>query len=407
MDDRCDVLIAGASFAGLALARALAHLHGGDIRITVIDRSPEPGNSKGEEGRAVALSAASKRMLDAIGVWPALADAAEPVREIDITDSSLQSGLRPILLNYQNIIGGDEPASFIVPGDAFIAALSKAVSADAGTTVLASSEPADMTAGDFAAEIPLADGRQLSAALVVAADGRKSKLREIAGIKSVGWSYPQTGIVATVAHERSHHGHAIQHFLPAGPFAILPLKGNRSCITWTEDAAEARRILALDDEGFLAEVEQRAAGRLGALTLDGPRRSFPLELNLARSYVAPRLALVGDAAHAVHPIAGQGLNLALRDVAALAEVVADASGVGLDIGSAAVLRRYERWRRSDSTFSAVTFDALNKLFSNDNPLLRAAREAGLGVVDRLPGLKQMFVAEAAGLSGELPRLLRD
>jgi 2-octaprenyl-6-methoxyphenol hydroxylase len=241
---------------------------------------------------------------------------------------------------------------------------------------------------------------------VVAADGRRSFLREAAGIKVVGWSYPQTGIVTTVAHERPHEGVAVQHFLPAGPFAILPLCGDRSCITWTEDRDEARRILALDDAAFLAEVDLRFGGRLGTLSLAGPRGSWPLEMHLARSYVAPRLALVGDAAHGVHPIAGQGLNLALRDVAALAEVVADAARLGLDIGSTDTLRRYERWRRFDSVLSAAAFDGLNRLFSNDWTLLRTIRDAGLGLVDRLPAVKRMFVGEAAGLSGELPRLVR-
>ena len=226
------------------------------------------------------------------------------------------------------------------------------------------------------------------------------------GIKSVRWGYDQTGIVTIVAHERPHGGRAVQHFLPAGPFAILPLTGNRSCITWSEDAGEAARILALDDAAFLDEVDLRFGGRLGGIQLAGPRQSWPLELHLARSYAAPRLAVIGDAAHSVHPIAGQGLNLGLRDSAALVEVIADAARLGLDIGSAAVLERYEQWRRFDSTVSAIAFDGLNRLFSSDNAMLRAARDAGLGLVDRSPVLKQAFVKEASGLSGELPKLLR-
>jgi 2-octaprenyl-6-methoxyphenol hydroxylase len=212
--------------------------------------------------------------------------------------------------------------------------------------------------------------------------------------------------VTCIAHDRSHGGRAVQHFLPGGPFAILPLVGNRSCITWSENAVEARRILTLDDAAFLAEVDKRFGGRLGAIRLDGPRQSWPLETQLARAYIAPRFALLGDGAHRVHPIAGQGLNLAFRDVAALTEVLADGARLGLDLGDAILLERYERWRRFDSALSAATYDGLNRLFSNDTTLLRSLREFGLGVIDRLPGLKRAFVAEAAGITGELPRLLK-
>ncbi|HZA01986.1 MAG TPA: FAD-dependent monooxygenase, partial [Hyphomicrobiaceae bacterium] len=254
--------------------------------------------------------------------------------------------------------------------------------------------------------IRLATECSIRAALLVGADGRSSPLRDAAGIQIVGWRYPQTGIVTTVAHERPHGGKAVQHFLPGGPFAILPLKGNRSSITWSEDAERAREILALDDQGFLAEVDKRFGGRLGALRLDSPRQSWPLGMHLARRYVTRRFALLGDAAHGVHPIAGQGLNLAMRDAAALTEVVVDAVRLGLDLGDSAALERYEQWRRFDSALAAATFDGLNRLFSNDWALLRSAREFGLGLVDRVPVLKQLFVQEAAGLSGELPRLLR-
>jgi 2-octaprenyl-6-methoxyphenol hydroxylase len=403
---RYDVVISGASFAGLALARALSVSLGPELRIAVIDRGKIDFVSPGADSRASALSAGSQRVLDVLGLWTLVADEAEPVRRIEISDSSLDAGVRPVLLTYENEVAPGQPASWIVPNATLMRAFGETVADAPGVTFLSGAEAVGLETHASELRLSLADGRSLAAALVVAADGRRSPLREAAGIKIVGWSYPQTGIVTTVAHERPHGGVAVQHFLPAGPFAILPLRGNRSCITWTEDRDEARRILAIGDEAFLDEVDLRFGGRLGALSLAGSRGSWPLEMHLARSYVAPRVALVGDAAHTVHPIAGQGLNLALRDVAALAEVVAEAARLGLDIGTTDVLRRYERWRRFDSLLSAAAFDGLNRLFSNDWTLLRAVRDVGLGIVDRLPALKRIFIGEAAGLSGELPRLIR-
>jgi 2-octaprenyl-6-methoxyphenol hydroxylase len=401
---RFDVAISGASYAGLALACALVETLGPSFRIALIDRMPQA--SARDDARAFALSAASRHLLEAIGVWPAIAAAAQPVEGIDITDSPLDAGVRPVLLTYDNVTTAGEPATHIVPAAALMAALRRKAEDYSSVTVLAPAEAAGFTVDDADARIELRDGRALSAALVVAADGRKSALREAAGIKVVGWSYPQTGIVTTVRHERPHGARAVQHFLPAGPFAILPLTGNRACITWTEDAREAARIMALDDAGFLAEVDKRFGGKLGAIALDGPRQSWPLELHLARRYVAPRFALLGDAAHGVHPLAGQGLNLAFRDVAALTEVIVDTVRLGFDAGNSEALRRYERWRRFDSAVSAATFDGLNRLFASDVTLLRSAREFGLGIVDRVPALKRFFVSEAAGLTGELPRLLK-
>jgi 2-octaprenyl-6-methoxyphenol hydroxylase len=403
-DTRFDVAISGASFAGLALACALSQALGPAFKIALIDRAPV--TSRRADARAFALSAASRHLLEAIGVWPAIAAEAQPVDGIDITDSSLEAGVRPVLLTYDNVTEAGETATHIVPVGPLTEALRARAEAFPAIVNLVSSTATGFAAGESGARVQLADGSDILAAVVVAADGRKSALREAAGIKVIGWSYPQTGIVSTVRHERPHARRAVQHFLPNGPFAILPLPGNRSCITWTEDADEAERILALDDAGFLAEIEKRFGGKLGAIAIDGPRQSWPLELHLARRYVAPRFALVGDAAHGVHPLAGQGLNLAFRDVAALAEVIAEAVRLGFDAGDAQALARYERWRRFDSAISAATFDGINRLFANDVTLLRSAREFGLGVVDRIPALKRFFVAEAAGLTGEAPRLLR-
>ncbi len=403
---RFDVVISGASFGGLALACGLSRALGLDFKIALIDRVAQSTAAPKADSRASALSAASKRMLEVLDVWPLVADVAQPVTGIEITDSTLETGVRPVLLTYDNVTGDGEPATYIVPNSALQAALRRRVESSSSLELITPAEAMDFASNESGIEVTLADGRAIAASLLVAAEGRRSRLREAAGIKVVGWSYPQIGIVVTVHHDRPHGGRAVQHFLPSGPFAILPLTGNRSCITWTEDAAEAKRILALDDADFLAEVDKRFGGKLGALSLDGPRQSWPLEMHLARRYVGPRFALIGDAAHGVHPIAGQGLNLAFRDVAALVEVLSDAIRLGFDAGDAQALVRYERWRRFDSTISAATFDGLNRLFSSDRALVRSGREFGLGLVDRMPMLKRFFVGEAAGLTGELPRLLK-
>jgi 2-octaprenyl-6-methoxyphenol hydroxylase len=403
---RFDVVISGGSFAGLALARALAKALGPELRIAVIDRIASAEQAAAPDSRASALSAASRHLLEALDVWSDVEAQAQPVTRIEITDSSLDAGVRPVLLTYDNLTTAGAPASYIVPNTVLQAALRAVVARTQSITTIAPAEALGFSAGEFEASVSLAGATTLTGRLLVAAEGRQSRLREAAGIKVVGWDYPQIGIVTTVRHERPHNGCAVQHFLPAGPFAILPLTGNRSCITWTEDAEAARRILALDDAGFLAEVERRFGGKLGSVTLDGPCMSWPLKMHLARRYVGPRFALIGDAAHGAHPLAGQGLNLAFRDVAALTEVVADAVRLGFDPGDAQALSRYERWRRFDSTVSTAAFDALNRLFANDGALARAGRDVGLGVVDRLPVLKRLFVDEAAGLAGDLPRLLR-
>jgi 2-octaprenyl-6-methoxyphenol hydroxylase len=254
--------------------------------------------------------------------------------------------------------------------------------------------------------VSLSDGTVIAARLLVAADGARSSIRERAGIVTRGWNYGQSGIVTTVAHERDHSGRAEEHFVPAGPFAILPLKGRRSSIVWTEETREAERIVALPDDGFHAELERRFGLHLGEIAAVGARRAFPLGLSVARAFIAERIALVGDAAHVIHPIAGQGLNMGLKDVAALAETIVDAVRLGLDPGADAALDRYQRWRRFDTMAMGVATDGLNRLFSNQSSALRLARDVGLGLVDRLPALKQLFIREAAGLVGEVPKLLK-
>jgi len=262
------------------------------------------------------------------------------------------------------------------------------------------------SAGPQSTAISLSDGSSLEARLLIACDGVRSALRDMAGIKTVHWNYDQSGIVTTVEHERPHEGCAEEHFLPSGPFAVLPLKGNRSSLVWTERTADADRLVAADDLVFEEELERRFGHKLGPVRPVGPRRAFPLGLTLARSFVAPRFALAGDAAHGIHPISGQGLNLGFKDVAALAETVVEADRLGLDIGSLNVLDRYQSWRRFDTLRMGVTTDVLNRLFSNDVGPIRVMRDFGLGVVDRLPGLKSYFIGQAAGTTDAgAPRLL--
>ena len=414
MVERCNVLICGGSLVGLALGAALARGLGPAASIVIADRRPfleDVGPDAGEvdfsvHPRAFSLSAGSKRMLETLGVWSEISVQAQPVTAIEITDTSLESAVRPPLVTYENILDGGEAASFIVPEQVVAKALRRCV-AECGTVLIKT--PASVLgydAGDGDVTVRLSKGDEIRTSLLVAADGARSSLRSLAGIKTVSWSYEQTGLVTVIAHEKPHEGCAVQHFLPAGPFACLPLIGDRSCITWSENAREAERIAALDDDTFVLEIDRRLAGRFGEIELAGARQSWPLHLHISRGLVADRFALVGDAARAVHPIAGQGFNLGLRDVAALAEVITDRYRVGLDIGAWDGLRRYERWRRFDGVMSAASFDGLNRLFSVDWAPVRSLREVGLGAVDRLSPLKDMFVREGAGLMGDVPRLMR-
>ncbi|MEZ5815567.1 MAG: FAD-dependent monooxygenase [Hyphomicrobiaceae bacterium] len=402
-----DVVIAGGSFAGLALALALVRAKGGGPEVAVIEREelrPEAHGGRADP-RAFALSAGSRRLLEAIGVWDAVADQAQPVAGIDITDSALADAFRPVLLSYATSIGG-EPQMLILEADRLKQALHEAVLGEPRISVMAPCEVAGLAEGAGGRMISLRNGERVAARLVVAADGSRSRVRELVGIGVVGGSFRQRGIATIVGHEGEHEGRAVQHFLPAGPFALLPLQGRRSCITWSEREARAEEIMKFDDVAFLDEAQARAGWRLGALSLEGGRASWPLRSHLARSLIGPRIALVGDAARSVHPIAGQGVNLGFRDVAALAETVIEGMRLGLEPGDATSLTRYERWRRADGAQSAAAFSALNSLFSNDWTALRTLRDAGLGLVDRLPGLKGLLVAEAAGATGDVPRLLR-
>jgi 2-octaprenyl-6-methoxyphenol hydroxylase len=395
-----DVVIAGGGLAGLALGIALRQGLGSGFSVVVAD----PGLDRAaRDDRASAIAAAARRLFETIGVWAAVAAEAEPIRDMVVTDSAVADAVRPSFLSFAGDIAPGERFAHMIENTRLIAAL-LAAARQQGVKL----EPAAVTG--FApvgerARVHLGD-RVVIARLLVAADGARSRLRGLAGIPTYGWSYGQAAIVTTVAHERDHRGRAVEHFLPAGPFAILPLSGRRSSIVWTQDRRSAERFVALPDAAFQAELEPRFGHELGEIRVIGPRRAYPLAYSVARSFTAERLALVGDAAHVIHPIAGQGLNMGLRDVAALAEAIADAARLGLDPGSREVLTRYQRWRRFDTMAMGVATDALNRLFSNRSAALRLIRDVGLGLVDRQPGLKRLLIREAAGLVGEVPRLLR-
>jgi 2-octaprenyl-6-methoxyphenol hydroxylase len=400
-----DVLIAGGGFAGLALALALRQGLGESFRVAVVDPAFE---RPPVDARASAIAAAARRLFETLGAWDAVAGEAEPILDMVITDSKLDDAIRPVFLTFGGEIEPGEPFAHMIENGPLLRGLVDAARrrgvALLPTAVTGFSESTRRAGGWI--DAALGDGTSRAARLLVAADGAHSRLRECAGIACTRWDYPQSAIVTTVAHEREHHGRAEEHFLPAGPFAILPLKGRRSSIVWTEDAKRADEIIALPDETFHGELESRFGLHLGEIKVVGPRRAFPIGLAIARSFVADRIALVGDAAHVIHPIAGQGLNLGLRDVAALAECITDAARLGLDPGGPDVLTRYERWRRFDTVAMGIATDGLNRLFSNHSDVLRLTRDIGLGIVDRLPRLKDAFIHQAAGLAGEVPKLLR-
>jgi 2-octaprenyl-6-methoxyphenol hydroxylase len=396
------IVIGGGAFAGLALALALRQGLGEDVAIVVAD--PALAVRPSRDPRATAIVAACRRLLQAIGAWSEVSADAQPILDMVITDSKLHDATRPVFLTFAGQVEPGEPFAHMVENRFLIDALAKR--AEARGVALKATAVASYDQRPDGIDVTLADGSRIEANLLVAADGARSKLRERAGIATHGWDYDQSGIVVTVGHERDHGGRAEEHFLPAGPFAILPLKGKRSSLVWTEKRGPAARIVALGEDEFHGELEQRFGLHLGEIKpLDRPR-AFPLSYFVARSFIGDRLALVGDAAHVIHPIAGQGLNMGLKDVAALAEVVVDAARLGMDFGQAEVLERYQRWRRFDTMAMGVATNSLNFLFSNDLALLRTVRDIGLGLVDRVPPLKEMFIRQAAGLSGEVPRLLK-
>ena len=404
MEKDADIIIVGGGLNGPALALAVAQA---GLRVVVVDaRQPDARAETGFDGRAYALSIASKRLLGAIGVWGDLADKVQPILQIKASDGVAGQRPAPFFLTFDHAEIEEGPMGFMAEDRHLYAAFLAAMRA-ADVTLISGESVVAQEAGAAGVSVTLASGRVLRAALLLGCDGRGSGVASRAGIARTGWGYGQTALVTAVAHQGDHGGVAQQYFMPSGPLAILPLAGgHHSSIVWSEEAAAAAAIQALPDAAYLEALQLRFGDFLGPIALAGDRFTYPLSLSLANSFTAKRVALVGDAAHGVHPIAGQGLNLGLRDVGALAEVLILAQRRGEDIGAADVLERYQRWRRFDSTALALGMDGVNRLFSNDNPILRAGRDLGLGLVGAVPSLRRGFMRQAAGLTGEVPRLLQ-
>ena len=404
MEKDADIIIVGGGLNGPALALAVAQA---GLRVVVVDaRQPDARAETGFDGRAYALSIASNRLLGAIGVWGDLADKVQPILQIKASDGVAGQRPAPFFLTFDHAEIEEGPMGFMAEDRHLYAAFLAAMRA-ADVTLISGESVVAQEAGAAGVSVTLASGRVLRAALLLGCDGRGSGVASRAGIARTGWGYGQTALVTAVAHQGHHGGVAQQYFMPSGPLAILPLAGgHHSSIVWSEEAAAAAAIQALPDAAYLEALQLRFGDFLGPIALAGDRFTYPLSLSLANSFTAKRVALVGDAAHGVHPIAGQGLNLGLRDVGALAEVLILAQRRGEDIGAADVLERYQRWRRFDSTALALGMDGVNRLFSNDNPILRAGRDLGLGLVGAVPSLRRGFMRQAAGLTGEVPRLLQ-
>ena len=399
-----DILIIGGGLNGPALALALAD---GGLSVTIIDALPaDARGDDGFDGRGYALALASKRLLAAVGVWGDMAAHSQPIVEVKVTDGRAGEGASPWGLSFHSDELAEGPMGFMVEDRHLYRAFQNGLKRHPLITRINGETVISQEVGVAHASVETASGKRLTGRILIGSDGRKSGTAVRAGIKRHGHDYNQTALVCAIEHALPHHGIAHQFFMPAGPLAILPLTGNRCSIVWSETTTEAARINALCDQDYIAYLQPRFGSFLGEISIAGARFTYPLNLTLANSFIADRLALIGDAAHGVHPIAGQGLNLGLRDVGALAEVLIEAKRRGEDIGAVDVLGRYQAWRGFDTATLAMATDGFNKLFSNDNSLARAGRDIGLGIVNAMPSLRKRFLNEAAGLTGDVPKLLQ-
>ncbi|MBV8963082.1 MAG: FAD-dependent monooxygenase [Hyphomicrobiales bacterium] len=397
--EQADVIIAGDGIIALAAGVALRSSLGEEARIVML--APPAPRGQGVDPRAYAIASSARHMLETLGVWRALENAAQPMKRIIVTDSRLDDVVRPAFLSFlgeagANENGGSEAFAHMIEAQALRDALLYAAETARIEKVASRVDALGLDSEDERILVSAEAERIIAASLLVAADGARSVCRELAGIAWIGWDYPQLGLTTTIGHEREHDGRAYEHFLPGGPFAILPLKGRRSSIVWAEDKHEAKRLLSLAEAEVLTEIARRFGHELGDLRLEGRLIGFPLGFGIARAFAGRRLALVGDAAHVIHPVAGQGLNLGLQDVAGLAEAVSEAAHLGLDPGNPHTLSSYERARRFDTTVMGALTDGLVRLFSNDFLPLRALRDIGLSLVDRAPVVKRFLAAKAGG-----------
>ncbi|MFT5159605.1 MAG: 2-octaprenyl-6-methoxyphenol hydroxylase [Paracoccaceae bacterium] len=403
MDFDTDIAIVGGGLNGPILALALAQA---GISTTVIDAlTTKVRKNANFDGRSYAVALTSKRLLNNIGLWADIEDNAQPMLEIKVSDGRAGEGPSPFFMHFDHGEIEDGPMGYMVQDRYLRRTLMDAIASNPNITHLSGQTVVSQEQAGGGVSVTLASGKVISARALIGCDGRGSGTAQRAGIKRIGWGYGQTALVCAIEHEKPHNGIAHQFFMPAGPLAILPLTGNRSSIVWSETEANATAFNALSDEEYLTMLRPRFGDFLGEISLAGARYSYPLALSMTDRLVTDRVALVGDAAHGLHPIAGQGLNAGMRDIAALVQIISEAQKRGEDYGSLAVLKRYEEWRRFDNTALALATDAFNKLFSNDNPVVRLGRDLGMGLINAMPSLRRGFIREAAGLSGDLPDLM--